>query len=195
MELPIGVKRHPGKLNMGIAIDQEQLVSVGTAVINGAGLQEKAAQSFQVSAGGITCPKIEPHIFKNGGPVDNIVLRIETNNAGEPSGVLVHANATKSIGGASIGGGAAYVAFEFPTSITLAAGTLYWIVLQRSGGRDEVNRYRWKDDNAGNNYPNGQKGISNTGVWQIGPWALYDMTFKVYKDTLDSSAISMGANF
>jgi len=75
-------------------------------------------------------------LWKNqwGNPVDNVILRIETDSAWEPSGSLVHANATATIPWTWL----TQVVLQDELvsllwSITLVEWTVYHVVLSRSG--------------------------------------------------------------
>ena len=60
----------------------------------------------------------------------DLILRIETDNAGEPSGTLVSAGATVTIPYANITQNLwQWFIFDFATDIALTSGTNYWIVL------------------------------------------------------------------
>jgi len=105
-----------------------------------AGGGQKVSQGFQVQST-ITCVAVRIYLRKDGLPVDNLILRIETDAAGEPSGDLVHANATQFVSGGDVPGGFAYVTFTFDASFSLTLDTQYHAVLSRSGAKDPFKSY------------------------------------------------------
>lgn len=78
---------------------------------------------------------------KTGAPADNLIVRIETDSAGAPSGSLADANATASISGAGLTTSYVDTTVTFGGAFTLTAGVLYWVVLYRSGAEDDTNYY------------------------------------------------------
>ena len=175
------------------AIDQQNTTAGATGAIFGAGgLYEEDAQSF-IPSGNIDVNKVIIKTFKSGIITDNLIVRIETDNAGEPSGNLVHANATKSLAAGSVAHNAE-TTFTFPATFALANGVTYWIVVSRSGGRDVVNYVRTFWDNAFSNpYANGTEAILDNGVW--GDRVNSDIYFKVYRYWELKNAVFFGSNF
>ena len=76
---------------------------------------------------------------KQGTPSDNIVLRIETDNAGEPSGTLADANATANIAVASVVDGDN--TFTLSSAVALTRFTKYWAVFSKAGATSTSNFY------------------------------------------------------
>ncbi len=155
------------------------LASTAYNVEGGSGTNESLAQEFQPTAA-IWCSKIAARAHKNGNPTDNVICRIETDNAGVPSGSLVHANATKTISAAGLPGGAAWIDFEFPAPFQLSSGTPYHIVMTRSGGRDVSNNFRWQAKVPGS-YADGDEERKNSGSWSN---YAEDFFFRVYLKSL-----------
>lgn len=60
----------------------------------------------------------------------DLVIRIETDNSGEPSGTLVDANATATITAASLSTSYSDETVTWGGSFTLTKGTQYWVVFQ-----------------------------------------------------------------
>lgn len=81
------------------------------------------------------------YMYRQSSPADNCILRIETDNAGAPSGTLADANATVTVAASGFGTSQANYTFTFPGAFTLTDKTKYWIVLSRSGGLDNTNRF------------------------------------------------------
>jgi len=172
--IKVGVLKSP-------AVDQScETYNTSDQLFGTGGGGEKCAQSFQVSAGGIACSKVELFLYKSATPTDNVVIRIETNNSGSPSGTLVDANATVAVAGSGLSTTPGnWYTFTFPTSITLATSTLYWLVVSRSGSRDETNYYNTQVKSAG--YANGLYTRMDSGSWVSVGSGGYDAAFRVYK--------------
>ncbi len=74
-------------------------------------------------------------------PVDNYIVRIETDSAWNPSGTLADANSTVTVAGTGLTTSYVDVTCTFPWSFTLTAWTRYHVVISRSGANDAVNYY------------------------------------------------------
>lgn len=129
----------------------------------GSGALERLGQEFQVSEN-FSCTSVEVFIGEDGTVTDNIIVRIETNSGGFPSGTLVDSNAVKSISG-NISSTKQWVSFEFPAVFTLSTSTIYHLVLERDGSRDNNNRVNWDLDNTSPSYPSGNAESQDTTVW------------------------------
>lgn len=141
----------------------------------------KIAQSFQLGSQ-ISCKKVAVSIEKAGNPTDNVILRIETDSGGFPSGNLVDANAETSRPMSEITTPPyAFEEFVFDNAFTLESGTTYHIVLTRSGSRDTVNKLENELDDASPSYASGEATKSNGGVWEA---LSADWPFKVYSGVL-----------
>lgn len=159
-------------------IDQSQVKQNGWQwLLGGSGSEEELGQEFQVSEN-LNCSKVSLFLAKQGNPTDNITLRIETDNAGKPSGSLVDANATKTLEAADLASSKTWVDFEFPALIALTAETEYHLVLKRSGDRDESNFVKWHWNSSGE-YELGETEYKSNGSWE--QYSDYDFCFKVYK--------------
>lgn len=131
-----------------------------------------SAQSFK-PASTTTFPKISL-ILASDGVATEATVRIETDNAGKPSGTLVNANAIKTVSGLT-GTTPTWVDFIFPAAISLTSGTTYHIVCYRSPGG--FNAMKWFYDSS-NPYSNGNACEVDKGAWAT---QTYDFTFKLYK--------------
>ena len=154
------------------------------------GVEYRHATSFQAS-GAITCPQVSLYMgATTGSPSGNFTVRIETDNAGVPSGTLVHADATKSL--ASITD-SAWNVFAFPSAISLSASTTYWLVTSID---DQSSNVRWvwrlKD---GNPYVGGvaKRSVDSGATWAVLGAGVYDGAFRLYKSIpVDMVLISNG---
>jgi len=123
-------------------------------------LEVRQAQQISFSSD-VTIDSIEIYFRNNeGSPTGQVTCRIETENAGEPSGVLVDANATKilSISGSS------FNIFTFPASINLLSSTNYWIKLN-CDDQSTDQRFVIGVGTPGSLYPDGIKAYSVDGSW------------------------------
>lgn len=156
--------------------EETQLVRNNEGAVYGdGGDYEEQGQEFQVS-NTITCVRADISVKKYGSPTDNITCRIETDNAGLPSGTLVHAYATKTLAASGLPTSFTLTEFLF-NPFTLNASTPYHIVLVRSGARDTSNYIGIGA--AGNEYANGELEKLNNGTWEN--QGSYDMTFRIVR--------------
>jgi hypothetical protein len=142
-----------------------------------AGTEYAAAQSFKIGAAA-NIKSIQLSLKKQTGTPGNITVRIETNNAGDPSGTLVNANATATIP-AFTTTTYSWKTVNFTESFTLSAATTYWIVVKIAAGAND-NSYLWESDNSSATYADGQVNYSSDGgsSWTT-DYATYDTYFRV----------------
>lgn len=152
----------------------------------------KAAMSFQLSsAAGWTTNAIWLRAYKwkvSGGayPVDNFLVDLFSDNAGVPN-VSLASNVTA---GANIAESSTWTEFVLDSSVALSTGTLYWIVVARSGGID-VDSFYFVDTNRDNGYANGSLFLWRTdpGEW-VDREGKGDMLFKVVGELSTTGQIS-----
>ncbi len=90
---------------------------------------------------GVSMTTMTLALLNVGSPVDNVSIRIETDNTDAPSGSLADANATASVTSGSLSGAFQDTTITFAGAFTLTSGTRYWIVLYRSGAESDANYY------------------------------------------------------
>lgn len=105
--------------------------------------------------------KFTVSVKKASSPTDNIIITLEADNAGAPSGTAL---ATLTIAGGTLTTSFADKTHTLPTPITLTANTSYWIVFARSGAGDSTNKYV-VETAASNNYAGGQQYLFNGTSW------------------------------
>lgn len=107
-------------------------------------------------------------------PIDNITVRIETDNAWAPSWNLVSANATSTFDCSQYWTSASFYAqFEFASNITLLWWVNYWIVLERTWTDSAVNYFQvYYQDSV---YANGA--MSTSTDWTNRVTTIHDMMF------------------
>src|SRR3990167_723438 len=133
----------------------------GRATDGGDQAHVKVAQSFQEASAYSDIAKIRAKLFKTGTPVDNAVITIETDNAGEPSGTVL-ATATKS--GGSLDTTPTNYDLDLDVNISLTANTKYWVVFSRSGAGSDTNYYLTRG-NTSSQYANGAAADYNGTSW------------------------------
>lgn len=90
----------------------------------------------------VTSSSITALLGKVGTPGDNILITIQTDNAGSPSGSVITNGTSNTVAGSSLSSADATVqTFTFSSPFTLTAGTPYWIVFQRDSTLSDVNYY------------------------------------------------------
>jgi len=102
-----------------------------------------SAMGFTVPYKDSTYRKLQIFCYKIGNPPNDLIVRIETDNNGKPSGNLVSAYATGAITANSCGSGSQNADWEdaiFNGLVTLEPNTRYWIVLKTTDG-DASNCY------------------------------------------------------
>ena len=112
-----------------------------TAVIQGDGgaSTEQAAQEF-TTVGALTVSNVMLTCKKTGSPADDLVIEIQTDSAGIPSGTVV--GSAGALPAANIDSTTTYKAYRVALSASLAATTTYHLVLRRSGARDTSNYFQ-----------------------------------------------------
>ena len=98
---------------------------------------------FEMTWNWVSMSSIWLECYKTWTPADWVIVRIETDNAWEPSGTLADANATSTISWTTIWTTAGVeVTFNFAGAFTLTDWVKYWIVIGRTWALDTNNYYR-----------------------------------------------------
>lgn len=124
------------------------------------GAAERASAPF-TTVGTLSVTGVYVDVDKVASPTDDLVVEIQTDTAGNPSGTVVGTGG--SINGASLSAGAG-VTYRIDVSASLSASTNYHLVLSRSGARDTVNFYRWSLGSTA-----GATESRSSGTWADGP--------------------------
>lgn len=168
--------------NASETVDQEN-TSVNDQDIFGnySGTQRTGfAQSFILSgAVAISAVEVKRGATTSGTPSGNWTIRIETDNAGKPSGTLVDTNASVVVTPPAAG---EIVKGTFPFIIPASASTVYHaVILCDNQGTDVY----WKfADSYLNPYANGKISLRDNGTWSN--YNGGDMYFKIYTRSLQS---------
>ena len=125
---------------------------------------DKLAQGFQVT-GAQTVGSVELYLEKVGSPTGMMTLRIETDNAGDPSGSLVDANATTTLAESSLTTSYGAISFVFATAFAISGSTQYHIVLSTDRSTDTSNYVLWGSDASTPSYANGEMKSEASSSW------------------------------
>lgn len=120
---------------------------------------DRIAQSFRVSYTDPTFASMKVTISTEGSPAGDVVVEIQTDNNGAPSGSLVDANATGTIPNGDISNTREYHLVTFDGAFTLDANTRYWIVLSITSGSGYIDDFNVS--NIENGYPQGTRAYSS----------------------------------
>ena len=88
---------------------------------------------------------------KVGNPSDNMLISIQADSSGAPSGVAL---ATATEAGSGLNGDYTAHNVDLDTLVTLTAATTYWVVFERSGSTDDTDYYGVAGSGT-NDYANG----------------------------------------
>lgn len=102
---------------------------------------------------------------KVGAPTGTLTLRVETDNAGSPSGSLVDANATATLSEASLATSYGWANFVFPSVFNVSASTPYWLVLSTSRAESPTDYVHWGADGSTPSYAGGEMKAEIAAAW------------------------------
>jgi hypothetical protein len=138
----------------------------------------KIAQSVTASAS-FTCFKVDIKI-SDSGEINDITVRIETDNSGKPSGTLVDANATEQVERVE-----GWTEFTFSSSFTWPTDKV-WIV---ASAQNVVSDYfDWRSDQSSPTYAGGNISRYAAGSWTAD--ATTDCVFRVYEANTSADLIT-----
>lgn len=165
---------------MAVLYISQESINNNELIYGATGTNEKLAQTF-TPGDNITCPSVGMYMGRQTtSPSDSITVRLETTSGGNPTGNLVHANATVTLAAADVPANYGWQLFTFPASISLSASTMYAIVMQRTGTRSTT-AYYMNLIYTGDNYAGGTYREQTNGSWGAGS-ENGDLAFRVYKD-------------
>jgi len=140
--------------------------------------KDKLSQSFEVIVAE-TLGSVDLWLKKTGSPGGTLTLRIETDNSGEPSGTLVHANATTTVSESSLGTSYADVTFTFGSSFSISGSTTYWLVLSTDRAQSDSNYVTWGADGSAPSYADGEMMSETSSTWSA---ESKDAVFEVFAE-------------
>jgi len=126
----------------------------------GGGASMKTVQSFTtINAGDITgFENLE--VVKQGSPADDIIVSVYDDSGG-PNTLLGNYTVNNVYVLASCSG---EITGTFSSPISVAASTMYWVVIQRSGSADFTHYYKTCGDAVGDSYAGGGAGYIDNGA-------------------------------
>jgi hypothetical protein len=162
-----------------VSQQQTTVAETASALGDSGGNEYRRAQSFKLDVDSqITAVEIKQGDASSGSPSGNWTLRIETNNAGVPSGTLANVNASIVV---TPPGANTIIKGTFATPFQLLKNTSYWIVIDCD---NQADNNMWFLSYGGETYADGTFATKTNGVWAAGSGA--DYYFKVYVKSLQS---------
>lgn len=154
-----------------------------------AGTERAQAQSFQLDAA-TRIKAVQLYIKVANGTPSDLQVRIETNNAGVPSGTLADTNLSKTFAVAGVSGTYAFVTVEFDTvsSAALAASTTFWIVTKTAAVANDQN-YNWGADASSPSYSGGNRAHSADGGSSWTADTAADFLFRILGESASINAL------
>ena len=143
-----------------ISVSEIQMMEAATFA-DGA---DKLAQGFQISASS-TVQSVRLWLKKVGSPTGNLTVKIQTNNAGNPSGTTVTNGTSGTIAASSLSTSYDWITFTFSTPPSLNAATQYHLVLETADSVSETNYISWGADGSSPSYANGEMKSEASAVW------------------------------
>lgn len=126
--------------------------------VKGAAGNVYVAQSFQVEDGdnpSFVLGDVYLLLGKTGSPTGNLTVTIETDTAGNPTGVAGSVATSATVAVSSVNAEPSYVRFTFTTRPVLTKETTYWIVLTGSYSTSDTACVTWGNDSGGAGYSDG----------------------------------------
>lgn len=143
-----------------ISLNNDLSFSVTTVAVS---LKDRLEQSFQLS-GTYTITQCQLDLKKVGTPAGTLTLRIETDAAGNPSGVLADVNATITVAETSLATSYGLISFLFASSFSLSSGTVYHLVLSTDRAASFTNYVIWGADSSPS-YASGEMKAEISAAW------------------------------
>ena len=156
--------------------------------VDGGATTKRQAQSFQLTTAG-EVSAVALYMKKNAGTTAELAIRIETDNAGVPSGTAV-TNGTTTLS-AFTTTTYRYKYATFSTPPILNASTTYWLVAQHTTEGSGTSQYYWGSDASSPGYATYNAAAYATSTWtaQTGK----DQLFRIYtKGAYEKYFISKG---
>jgi len=106
---------------------------------------------------------VKTWLSKNNAPADNVLVSIQADSAGNPSGTPL---VTATFIGSGLTTSLAATTTNLNTPITLTGGVMYWLVFERSGATNDTNNYNIRVQ-SGNTCAIGGDYFQTTGTWFV----------------------------
>lgn len=145
----------------GVALDTLLGTAATADSVQGAsGTAEMLGQPFTPTASG-NINQVSAILGTSSSPSDNLIIEIQSDSAGSPSGTSLGNVAT--VAGGSLSTTLTTFTYSF-TPVAVTGGTQYWLVFRRDGARDTTNYFRIGD--AGTTIDASAVGkASSSGTW------------------------------
>jgi hypothetical protein len=127
-------------------------------------VRDKLSQSYQVT-GSQTVASVKLWMRKWGTPTGTMTLRVETNNAGDPSGNLADANATVDLAESGLTTTYGWITFTFATAFSISGSTTYHIVLSTDRAASNTNYLTLGADASSPSYASGDMRSYASSTW------------------------------
>jgi hypothetical protein len=111
------------------------------------------------------CTTLKLWLKKVGSPAGTMTVRLETDDNGNATGTLVHANATATLAESGLGTSYGWATFTF-TSFSMPAGIKYHIVLSTSRAASSTNYVLWGADGSAPAYADGEMKALVNATWE-----------------------------
>jgi hypothetical protein len=159
--------------------------------LRSAAAQTKLAQSFQVTTAGLL-DAIEAQLRKIASPTGYEWFTIEADSGGAPSGTPLGTSEKIDVSTLQTTAGAAFQTVRFPTPVSLATGTTYWLVLQGDFTISGVNYTDWVGSTT-NVYASGSAARYDGSTWSAasGPLDFGPRGYIVIPHVTDASGVEV----
>jgi hypothetical protein len=142
---------------------------------------DKLSQGIQISSVD-TAQSVKLWLKKVGSPTGNLTVKIQTDNAGSPSGTTITNGTSNTVAASSLATSYGWITFTFSTPPSLSAGTQYHIVLETADSQSNTNYVVWGADGSSPSYSSGDMKRERSAVWSS---EAKDASFQVVGDGVD----------
>lgn len=167
-------------ISFSLADDYQQIITTTQNNVWSFGYDDDIqlqAQSFNINGTGVyVLDSVSSYMRDYGNVADSYIIRIETDTANHPSGILVSSNATMTISGSVVTNTYQWFDDSFANNVYLNAGVKYWIVWSRSGALSTSDWYAVGRNTARTDYPSHEAMVRGTdGTWDYFGGASQDL--------------------
>lgn len=159
-------------LDQSYDVAEDASFRIGTITATG---EVKEAQSFTPSVTGFIT-RITVKLAKNGSPVGNVVMTIEADSGGSPSGTPLATATAKDA--STLTGSATYYDFDFSSPYNATSGVAIWYVLAGTYAQSDTDNTKTYGTGA-SGYAGGASKVYNNTSWSANA---ADLNFKEYYD-------------
>ena len=142
---------------------------------------DSLAQGIQVDEA-VTVQSVRLWLKKVGSPSGNLMVKIETDSSGDPSGTPVTNGTSDTVAASSLGTSYGWITFTFSTPPSLSASTQYHLVLETADSQSDTNYVVWGADASTPGYADGEMMRERSAVWSA---ESADAIFQVVTDGIE----------